>query len=173
VDLDIVCGSLTSVFGLPCLAGEGITVPAHAYDSKRRQYLADAFLAVLRSLSVPDAQRLLGVTDVDLYAPGLNFVFGQAVMRGREAVISLVRLRNSFYGLPDDEALLVERTTKEAVHELAHTYGLTHCPQARCVMHFSNSLRDTDAKHVTFCPRCSAQLGALLHRQTHVHSDPA
>jgi archaemetzincin len=44
------------------------------------------------------------------------------------------------------------------VHELGHTYGLRHCRDPRCVMHFSNSLHDTDVKGAGFCPRCRAQM---------------
>jgi len=50
---------------------------------------------------------------------------------------------------------------KEAVHELGHTYGLKHCPNPACVMHFSNSLHDTDLKGWKFCPNCQRKrLGA-------------
>ena len=86
-------------------------------------------------------------------------------MRGREAVIALPRLRQSFYGLPDDEKLFLARAVKEAVHELGHTYGLGHCPDARCVMHFSNSLRDTDFKSHRFCGACRARIPGLSGRE--------
>ena len=55
------------------------------------------------------AKRWLGVVDLDLYTPGLNFVFGQARMGGLAALIALPRLRQSFYGLPEDEALFHQR----------------------------------------------------------------
>jgi archaemetzincin len=115
----------------------------------------------LRPVALP-AERLLGLVDLDLYTPGLNFVFGQASMGGREALIALPRLRQSFYGLADDEALFHERAIKEAVHELGHTYGLGHCPDATCVMHFSNSLPDTDFKGKGFCAVCKAALAKNL-----------
>jgi archaemetzincin len=47
---------------------------------------------------------------------------------------------------------------KEAVHELGHMFGLDHCSDLRCVMHFSNSLADTDRKGRDFCPSCRARL---------------
>jgi archaemetzincin len=75
-------------------------------------------------------------------------------MGGPAAIIALPRLRQSFYGLPEDEALYHERAVKEAVHEMGHTYGLGHCRNRRCVMAFSNSLLDTDAKSRHFCARC-------------------
>jgi archaemetzincin len=65
---------------------------------------------------------------------------------------------------PEDQALFRERALKEAVHELGHTYGLQHCPNLRCVMHFSNSLRDTDAKQAKWCSRCATQVRDLTGR---------
>ncbi|MFQ5814145.1 MAG: archaemetzincin family Zn-dependent metalloprotease [Anaerolineae bacterium] len=131
--------------------------PNYAYDPLRKQYLADDILAQLSRLDL-DAERWLGVADPDLYTPGLNFVFGQARMGGPAAVIALPRLRQGFYGLPDDEALFHQRAVKEAVHELGHTYGLGHCRNPRCVMSFSNSLPDVDRKGHDFCPSCRRKL---------------
>jgi archaemetzincin len=69
------------------------------------------------------------------------------------AIIALPRLRQSF-DLPDDAFLFRERTVKEAVRELGHTFGLSHCRDRRCVMAFSNSLADTDYRGQAFCARC-------------------
>jgi len=101
---------------------------------------------------------LLGVADVDLYVPSLNFVFGEADPSDRVAVISVTRLRQSFYGLRDDTALFLDRVGKEAVHELGHVFNLRHCTQPRCVKFFSNSLADTDWKEDDFCNRCRTDL---------------
>jgi hypothetical protein len=43
---------------------------------------------------------------------------------------------------------------KEAVHELGHVYGLLHCKNTRCVMHFSISLHYVDTKERSFCQSC-------------------
>ncbi len=149
---------LAATFGRPCRIAPAIPIPPAAYDGQRCQYVGDTILSALAALNAPEAERVLGIIDADCYTPGLNFIFGQAGMPGRDAFIALPRLRQSFYGLPEDEPLFRERVLKEAVHELGHTYGLRHCPDPKCVMHFSNSLHDTDVKDTTFCPRCRSRL---------------
>jgi archaemetzincin len=132
-------------------------VPAseRAFDPRRAQGSAQS---LLQQLLPRRAERVLGVVDLDLYVPELNFVFGLADWRERRAVIALPRLRQRFYGGRDDEALFLARVVKEAVHELGHTFGLEHCRDRRCVMTFSNSLADTDDKGQGFCPRCRRRL---------------
>ncbi len=88
------------------------------------------------------------MTDVDLYAERLNFVFGQAQIGGGTAVISLNRLSS------EDRHLFLTRALKEALHELGHATGLGHCDDERCVMHFSNTLADTDLKGPGYCQAC-------------------
>ncbi len=149
---------LAGATGRDVAVGEPIPLPQAAYNPHRRQYLGDLLLAVLPADLGPAGGRVLGLTDADCYAPGLNFIFGQATTNGRRAFVALPRLRPSFYGQPEDLNLFRERTLKEAVHELGHTWGLPHCPNLRCVMHFSNTLRDTDVKGAAFCARCRRRL---------------
>jgi len=129
-----------------------------AYDPTRKQYMALALVGVLLRDKMESGSKSLGVVDVDLYSPGLNFVFGQADTEAGVAIVSLYRLRQERYSLPPDEKLFKDRAVKEAVHELGHTYSLSHCPNPRCVMHFSNSLADTDTKGVAFCAKCQKKL---------------
>jgi len=145
-------------FGVDVAVEKPRPVPRDAYNASREQYLSTAFLNALRRKYPKNALRALGVADVDLYVPRLNFVFGEAEMPGRVAVISLTRLRPAYYGQPENEQIFVARTVKEAVHELGHTFNLRHCADSRCVMFFSNSLRDTDRKSADFCTICAGKL---------------
>jgi predicted Zn-dependent protease len=161
-------------------------LPPGAYNRSRKQYRAEALLALADGIEAraarhdsregggrathgavaegrrgcgfaaqaPGTQRVLGVTDADLYVDSLNFVFGLAESPGRAAVISTARLRNA------DETLCRSRVLKEAIHELGHTLGLGHCHDPRCVMHFSNTLADTDRKGSRLCQNCRARLSA-------------
>jgi archaemetzincin len=65
------------------------------------------------------------------------------------------RIKQEFYGFKSNEQLFYERLVKESVHELGHAFGLAHCNSISCVMHFSNSLHDTDVKKRSFCDSCN------------------
>lgn len=94
--------------------------------------------------------------EVDLFIPILTFVFGQAQLGGRVALMSAHRLHPQFYGLPEDKKLFYSRCEKEANHELGHTRGLTHCRSYDCVMHVCNSVEQVDLKRSSFCATCDA-----------------
>ena len=144
------------IFHCPVEIKAGFSDLAQAYDPQRKQYLSSKLLASLGKSE--GEERVVGIVDVDLYVPRLNFVFGEADMVSGTAIISLCRLRQEYYGLAPDEALFQERATKEIVHELGHTFGLGHCPNNKCVMHFSNSLADTDLKEAHFCNKCRPKI---------------
>jgi len=132
-----------------------MSMPTDAYDSKRKQFHSNRILVKIHQRAEKSrVNRVLGITNVDLYVPRLNFVFGEAECPGKAALISLCRLEPEFYGNPSNITLFVERSVKEAVHEVGHTFGLAHCRDPTCVMFFSNSILDTDRKNPSFCERC-------------------
>jgi archaemetzincin len=133
---------------------EALELEREEYVERRGQYDALRILARLRGLK-PPADLLLAVTEADLFVEGMNFVFGVADPDHGCAIIALARLGIGFPGPPVTRELLLRRALIEAVHELGHLYGLGHCPDRRCVMHFSNCLLDTDRKQPDFCPRCA------------------
>lgn len=160
--LEAIDKRLEKTFNSEVEIKEGMELPEETYNTKRKQYYSSPILRKLRSfLKLKEREKALGITDVDLYTRRLNFVFGEAELDGRFAIISLARLRQSFYGLSEDKTLFTERAVKEAVHELGHVYGLRHCPNADCVMYFSNSLSDTDRKSASFCAQCEKILEKL------------
>jgi archaemetzincin len=161
--LIVLEGELERVFDFQVRIVNRLEIPANSYNPRRNQYQAALFLTALRRYLNPQInEKVLGITDKDLYVEGLNFVFGQAEFPGSYAVISFARLHQSFYDFPEDRILFFKRVVKEAVHELGHTFGLEHCPNSDCVMFFSNSLHDTDRKNDEFCKPCKTRLEQFL-----------
>jgi archaemetzincin len=144
------------IFHCPVEIKAGFSDLARAYNPERNQYFSSKLLASLKKSQ--REERVVGIADVDLYVPRLNFVFGEADIVSGTAIVSLCRLGQEYYGLTPDEALFLGRATKEIVHELGHTFGLGHCPNSKCVMHFSNSLADTDLKEANFCSSCRPKI---------------
>lgn len=131
-----------------------IAVPAGSFEPARNQYISTKILKEILGEVPENAMKLLGITDKDLCIPILTYVFGEAQLGGTAAVVSLARLRQEYYGSPPDERLFRERTRKECLHELGHTFGLIHCTSKECVMYLSNTVVDVDTKGRGFCRAC-------------------
>ena len=145
------------------ISNETMQIPKQAYNKQRNQYNSTTIIEKMKT-KLKNKNKILGITEVDLYVPGLNFVFGEAECPGSLAIISLYRLYPEFYGEPPNRKLFLERAVKEAVHEIGHTFGLKHCRNPFCVMHFSNSIWDTDVKWPVLCPICTIKLQILLRK---------
>jgi len=153
---------VSRTIGLSVRVLEPILEPPEAYDPQRRQYSSTAILRLLIELCPQEAARLVAITEQDIFIPMLSFIFGQAQLDGRVALVSLARLRQEFYGLPPDEEVFRERACKETLHELGHTFGLTHCDDLGCTMSLATSIQQVDTKSATFCPACTILLAERL-----------
>lgn len=106
-----------------------------------------------------DAAAYLGITARDLW-PGKdnwNFVFGQASLTERVGVWSIYRNGN-----PKTEfALVLERTLKTAVHEMAHMFSFKHCIEYECCMNGSNSREESDSRPLWLCPQCLTKMSLI------------
>jgi archaemetzincin len=140
-----------------------LSLPGRAWNAHREQHRSTAILDALARARHPEWERLLGICDVDLYVPDLNFVFGEADAARQVAVFSLWRLHPGETGT-EAQALFERRAATEAIHELGHTYGLRHCDDPRCVMWFSNTLAESDRKGTTFCSAHAAALARARGR---------
>lgn len=122
-------------------------IPKACFDNKRNQFNSTCILLSYNAENVT-----LLVTSEDIYAQGMNFVFGEAEIRGKRAIVSYHRLQI------EDEEIFRQRVLKEAVHELGHVFGLKHCRTSGCVMNFSSGVLEVDKKSPNFCSRCLSKM---------------
>jgi archaemetzincin len=157
--LESLPAALARVFACPVEIEDSAPLdPTFAFDASRNQFNSTKLLASLLDRFPNLGGKVLGVTVADLFIPVLTYVFGEAQLGGPAAIVSTYRLDDSLYGLPENEELLRERSLKEAVHELGHTFGLYHCTNFECVMHSSTAAEEIDLKRDEFCPRCRTKM---------------
>jgi archaemetzincin len=127
------------------------------------QYLTKSITDDILLPKLPkDAAVYMGVTCADIYpGPGWNFVFGIAYLRQRVGLQSLARYYPSFWGdaaAKDDGLIVLRRSLKTMTHETAHTFSLPHCTHFQCNINGSNSMPESDRRHIHLCPVCLKKL---------------
>lgn len=162
--LERVVAGIEKAFHVDVELKEGHTDLSLFYDINRRQYHGDRILAMVRKQFSVNQGKTMGLFGVDLFIPILTHIFGQAYLNGDTGIVSHFRLNNQLYGLERDENLLLERFIKTIIHELGHTYGLTHCHEPTCVMRSSTYAEDIDEKTSLFCENCQEQLDSTLKK---------
>lgn len=120
---------------------------------------------IIHKLLVPrlpaDACVYLGVTMADLHASGLNFVFGQGSFVKRAGVYSLCRYFPEYSGharQKGDAERGLRRACQVLGHETGHMFSISHCVFYHCSMNGSNSLLESDAAPLDYCPICHRKL---------------
>ena len=166
-----ICDGLLSVLGnlLECKVKliHDTSYPVEAFEPKRNQYYARTIIETLLRILPEDCEKMICITDLDLCTPILTFVYGEAQLDGKIAIVSTNRLKQEFYDLPRNDNLLLQRLIKESLHELGHCYGLVHCNSEHCVMHFSSNIINIDSKECHFCFRCKDYFMVKIRKEKH------
>jgi len=125
---------------------------------ERSQYYSTKILASAITLTEHYNGKIMILVDVDLYVPVFTFLFGEAQLNGKHAIVSLFRLHEEFYSGEINNDLFYSRVLKEVFHELGHNYGLIHCKDWNCVMHSSTGIEEVDIKGDFYCSSCSKSI---------------
>jgi len=162
VAVRVVAANLQTLIGIPVDVLKPLSVPREAFQVHRQQYDAGIILKNLGRQSFIRHFRILALTSVDLCNPILTYVFGQAEVGGKTALVSNYRLRGRDDGgvVPLDH--YYERLAKVSLHEVAHTLSLYHCDDEKCLMHVSSKPQDLDNIEISFCRRCVFMLHEFL-----------
>lgn len=150
----VVAANLQALLGIRVDIRDPLDVPLKAFQERRGQYDAGFVLKHLSESSFPQCLRVLALTTVDLCSPILTYVYGEAELGGRIAIVSNFRLRHDVDGGAAPADRYYERLVKVALHEVGHTFSLYHCDAPKCIMQFSPQIHDLDDLDIHFCERC-------------------
>jgi archaemetzincin len=148
---------IAGIFGYPVNICGLLDDIEFAYSPERHQYNSTSIINRLSETAPADYLKVLAICKKDLYIPILTYVFGEAQLNGRSCIVSIYRLKDT-KAFINPEGVFVERVTKEAVHELGHTFSLRHCSDNSCVMHYCRSLSDVDNKKIRMCRYCDVMI---------------
>ena len=142
-----------------------IALPEAAYYAPHRRYRAAKLLDFLDYLDIAMKGQVVAITEKDISVSKGDIpdwgIFGYGFVPGRVCVLSTFRLK---HGRAARE-LFLQRLERVALHELAHTFGLQHCPIAGCLMADARgTIRTVDNSNSRFCAACRKQLGNLLKK---------
>ena len=150
----VIAANIQTMLEVPVEMLAAIVIPEEAFQPHRCQYDAGLVLKYIAEFSFPHHSRILAITDVDLCNPIVTYVFGEAELGLRLAIVSDFRLKSGEDEIPVSEGIYYERLAKVALHEIAHTLSLYHCETPKCLMQLSPKLSHLDELDIFFCERC-------------------
>jgi archaemetzincin len=129
-------------------------LPKEAHNIIKNQYFSTVLLQKLELLKASQREAVLGILEEDLYNATNAYVVGDSDRLANCSVISYYRIRQEFYGLPEDERLVFKRILKESAKHVGRILGLSLCRNPRCVMYYSDEMFDIDQKGEKLCDIC-------------------
>jgi archaemetzincin len=158
-DIQTVKAGITAMYAVSVEILPEKPLPEAAYYKPRDRYKADDIVEALCKQEPESATKIIAMTTRDISTTkedGTDWgIMGTGQLGGRACVISTFRLRAG----KADDTLFSARLIKVANHELGHTFGLGHCPDAGCLMQdVKGKIATIDAEGGKTCAVCSSCL---------------
>jgi archaemetzincin len=184
-DVEAAAARIAKIVNRAVTLRQPAPVPKAGDDPARGQHVAGPFLAELRGqlarlpvakvvgaasaeepagAATAAADATLFVTDVDLYKPQTDGVFGDIDAAAHVAVVSVRRLREAFYKRKADPAKARARLVKLALYALGRARGLPECRDAACALFTTTGLADIDLKPEKYCASCWRRMTTGAYR---------
>lgn len=155
--LDNVANALHRQYGLETDIESPLAYSEVDINSAAAPYSAGKILAAPTHRS-PE-QIILLITRLPITHNDRKFIFGLADPDSSSCVISTHQLfQSADNGTYTDPETAIARVRKEAIHEVGHVLGQSHCGNQSCVMNFSINLNSVDDKSERLCPDCTEDI---------------
>jgi len=153
-----------------------VSIPTLAKTAEKNRFSADRLLEYLDGLPLTsragvstNKAKVVGVTQHDIVTPKNGVpnwgILGLGSLDGKSCVFSTYRMKRAFEkGGGASEELVRERLWKVALHELGHTLGLDHCPNAGCIMEDAKGTVKTVDGESALCERCTRLMKEAVDR---------
>ena len=97
-ELTALVEPLSSAFELPVSIEESNYIdPSFAFEAYRNQFNSTELISALLNRFTTFDGKILGISTVDFFVPVLTYVFGEAQLDGKVAVLSSFRLREELF----------------------------------------------------------------------------
>ena len=176
-EIEGALGRVAKVINRPVEMRETAPAPMGTEDTSRNQHRAREFLRKMRStlprlkvaklvgaavtgspVPTPDPDAAIFITDVDLFTPGKDSVFGELDSAHKAALLSVRRLREAFYRRKSDPAKQRSRLVKQILRTSGLLRGLPNCQDPSCAMSAAQVVTDIDRKQERYCAPCWKRL---------------
>jgi len=154
--------NLSSTLSISANIMQGVKIPPESYNIMRSQYYATVILQKLEIMKSSHKELMLGIMEEDLYAGEEHSVTSEIDRLTGCGVISLMRLRTDFYGLPENEKWVYPRLYKESFKIVARLMGMRACRNPHCILYYSEDMRDIDDKRLKLCDICQREFFKLV-----------
>jgi len=140
---------------------KGMKVPEESYNVIRGQNYASVILNKLERVKANQREFIMGILEEDIYMPDEPYIIGNSDTVSKTSIISLYRIRQEFYGLPEDDKKVFSRAFKQVIFHLSPLFDLPACRNPRCINYYSQKMFDVDSKGEKFCDVCQRKLSGI------------